>query len=99
MPPPDPERPGPLASPEDSPAARVAAALARELARRGRTGVYTASTQKFAVISVTTGLTVWTDGRRLWTTQRGQRRAWPAADIARAAADLAAMAAAPEAPG
>ena len=72
--------------------ARTADALVRQLAGLGITGIYTAATAKFAVISVTTGLTVWTDGRVLWCTQAGQRRIWPATDIQAAAADIAALA-------
>jgi hypothetical protein len=80
--------PGPAAA---SPAA-VAAALARQLAGHGSTGVYTAATIKFAVISVTVGLTIWTDGRTLWCTQAGQRRTWPAAGLQVTAAEIAVMA-------
>ena len=78
---PFPPWPGPGAA---SPAA-VAAALARHLAGRGITGIYTATTYKFAVISVTAGLTVWTNGQQLWCTCHGQRHTWPAADIEAAA--------------
>jgi hypothetical protein len=53
---------------------------ARLLARHGLTRVYTAACQVFAVISVTAGLTVWTNGHRLWWDENGQSRAWPAAD-------------------
>ena len=67
-------------------------ALAAQLSLHGITGIYTASTAKFAVISVTTGLTVWTNGRLLWCARAGQRRTWPAADIQAAAADIAALA-------
>ena len=87
-PPPFPPGPGPAAA---SPAA-VAAELARQLAQHGLTSIYTATTDKFAVISVTLGLTVWTDGRLLWCTQAGQRRTWPAADMEAAAAGVAALA-------
>ena len=86
--------PGPLPPPPAtgrSPAA-TAAALARQLAEHGLTGIYTAATYEFAVISVTTGLTVWTDGRLLWCTQAGQRRTWPAADIPAAAVGITALA-------
>ena len=79
-------------SPVSSGPARVAAELTRELTRSGITGIYTATTVKFAVISVTAGLTVWTDGRQLWCTCQGQRHTWPAADLAAAAAGVAALA-------
>ena len=72
--------------------ARIAAALAALLARHGLTRIYTAACSVIAVISVTTGLTVWTNGRQLWVTLGGQRETWPAADTETAAARLAALA-------
>jgi hypothetical protein len=90
MQPPVPCPPGP--GPASATPAAVAAVLARHLAAHGITGVYTAATIKFAVISVTTGLTVWTDGRQLWCTQAGQRHTWPASGIAAAATKIAALA-------
>jgi hypothetical protein len=81
--------PRPAAGPSP---ARTAAALAAQLSMHGLTGVYTASTLKFAVISVTAEITVWTDGRQLWCTQAGQRRTWPANGLAAAAAQIAALA-------
>ena len=89
MDPPVPYPPAPgaaAATPAD-----VAAALVCQLGARGITGVYTASTYKFAVISVTAGLTVWTDRRQLWCTCRGQHHRWPAADLEAAAAGIAAL--------
>ncbi len=80
-PPPDAAAPG-----------RAAAALTAALNARGITGIITAAAQKFAVISVTAGLTVWTDGSRYWCTYAGQRRTWPAADPETAAGQLAALA-------
>jgi hypothetical protein len=85
----------PLTSPMSAPPARTAQALTRQLAQHGLTGIYTAATAKFAVISVATGLTVWTDGHQFWCTHAGQRRTWPAAEPARAAADLATLATSP----
>jgi hypothetical protein len=85
---PFPPGPGPAAA---SPAA-VAGELARHLGGHGITGIYTTATAKFAVISVATGLTVWTNGHQLWCTQHGQRHTWPAADLAAAAARIAALA-------
>jgi hypothetical protein len=82
-----PPHPGGYSSP-----ARTAATLAAQLAQHGITGIYTAATIKVAIISVATGLTVWTDGRLLWCTQAGQRRTWPAEGIQAAAADIAALA-------
>jgi hypothetical protein len=88
--------PGPLPLPLPPPApgylspAVAAAALTRQLARLGVTGVYTASCDRYAVISVNASLTVWTDGRLLWCIRGGQRQSWPAADTERAASHLAA---------
>jgi hypothetical protein len=86
--PPDPFPPPPaMAAP-----GRAAAALARALTAAGITGVITAAAQKFAVISVTADLTVWTDGSQLWCTFAGQRRTWAAADTDAVATQLAALA-------
>ncbi len=82
-PPPSAGNPGP---------GRVAASLAGALARHGITGIYTASAEKFAVISVTATLTIWTNGRHIWYTRDGQRRTWPATDIEAAATRLATLA-------
>jgi len=87
MQPPAPVPPGPGPAP-----ASPAAALARHLAGRGITGVYTAATIKVAVISVTAGLTVWTDGQQLWCVVHGQRRTWPADDLEAASTGIAALA-------
>ena len=54
--------------------------------------IYTATPAKFAVISVTADLTVWTDGHQLWCNCQGQRHTWPTADPAAAAAGIAALA-------
>jgi len=72
--------------------ARVATGLTRALARHGVTGIYTASAEKFAVISVTTDLTVWTNGHQLWCTLDGERHTWPATDTETAAIRLATLA-------
>lgn len=87
MHPPDPFPPPTAATP-----GRAAAALTLALNARGITGIITAAAQKFAVVSVTAGLTVWTDGTRLWCTVGSQRRTWPAADTETAAAQIAALA-------
>jgi len=84
---------GPFPPPPSAAApGRAAAALARALTARGITGIITAAAQKFAVISVAAGLTVWTDGDQFWCTHAGQRRSWPAADTESAAAQLALLA-------
>jgi hypothetical protein len=90
MHPPAPFPPGP--GPSAATPAAAAAALARQLTARGITGIYTATTYQFAVISVTADLTVWTNGQQLWCTRHGQRHTWPASDLAAAAASIAALA-------
>jgi hypothetical protein len=90
MHPPAPFSPGP--GPAAASPAAVAAALARHLAARSITGIYTATTYKFAVISVTAGLTVWTNGQQLWCTCHGQRHTWPTADMEAAATGIAGLA-------
>jgi hypothetical protein len=91
MPPPD---PFPLLPPGTGHAtpARAAAALTSQLTRLGVTGIYTATAEKFAIISVTADLCIWTNGHLLWCTCQGQRRTWPAADPVTAAAGIAALA-------
>ena len=88
MHPPDPFPPPP---PGASPAC-AAADLTRALAGHHITGVYSASTTRFAVISVTADLTVWTNGHQFWCTQHGQRHTWSAADTEIIVARLAALA-------
>ena len=84
---PDPLPPPPTgASP-----ARAAADLTHVLTRQGITGIYTVTAAKFAVISVTAELTVWTNGHQVWCTHHGQRLTWPAADIKTAATRIAAL--------
>jgi hypothetical protein len=82
-----PMAPAPPASP-----ATIAATVAGLLAGYGLTRIYTAGCQVIAVISVSTGLTVWTNGRQLWVTHGGQRETWPAARIQAAAVRLAELA-------
>ena len=86
--PPDPFPPPPAAAAPG----RTAAALTRALTARGITGILTAAAQKFALVSVTADLTIWTDGDHLWCTYGGQRRIWPATDTETAATCLAALA-------
>ena len=92
-----PATPVPPPSPADSPAA-TAAALTRALTARGLTGIYTAADTRFALVSVTAALTVWTDGRQIWCTCAGQRHTWPAADIGGTAAAITALARPPDGP-
>ena len=58
--------------------ARAAADLIRALTGRGVTGIYTAAAAKFAVISVTAELTVWTNGHQVLV-----HPSRPAPDLAR----------------
>jgi hypothetical protein len=90
--PPAPFPPPALPGPGHPSPARAAADLARALARNGITGIYTAAAAKFAVISVSAGLTAWTNGQIVWITRDGQRETWPAADPGAAAVRLAALA-------
>jgi hypothetical protein len=86
--PPDPFPPPPaMAAP-----GRAAAALTRGLDARGITGIITTVAQKFAVISITADLAVWTDGTQLWCIIAGQRRTWAVADTETAATQLAVLA-------
>ena len=86
-----PRAPFPPPPPGASPAV-TAAALARALAARGLTGIYTATAARFGLVSVTAAVTAWTNGHQIWCTCAGQHHAWPAADIEAAAAALAALA-------
>jgi hypothetical protein len=73
-------------------AARTADELTRQLARYGITRVYTTASEQYAVLSVTSELTVWTNGQLVWCTMQGQRFSWAAGDIETAAARLADLA-------
>jgi hypothetical protein len=70
-----------MSSPERpaTPAHAAAAAVTALLAGYGLTRIYVAACQLIAVISVSTGLTAWTNARQLWVTHDGQRETWPAA--------------------
>jgi hypothetical protein len=85
--PPDPFPPSPSGA---SPAITVTA-LARALAARGLTGIYTATAARFGLISVTATVTAWTNGHQIWCTHAGRQHTWAAADIEAAAAGLAAL--------
>jgi hypothetical protein len=81
----------PAATPPASPAS-IAATMAAMLAGHGITRTYTAACHVIAVISVSTGLTAWTNGRQLWITRDGRRETWAAADTQAAVARLATLA-------
>ncbi len=68
---PGPGQPGPAA------ALRV---LAAQLRAAGITRLYGAACTRYGVLSVTTGLSVWTNGRVLWWQTENDEAAWPAAD-------------------
>ena len=70
----------------------VADALARHLTGQGITGIYIAACDRYALVSVAAGLTVWTNGRVLWWDHPRQPGTWPAADPVPAAARLADLA-------
>jgi hypothetical protein len=86
-----PPAPFPPPPPGASPAA-TAAALIRALTAHDITGIYTATAARVAVVSVTAGVTVWTNGHQIWCTCAGQRYTWTAADIEAATAVLADLA-------
>jgi hypothetical protein len=90
MHPPDPFPPPP---PGGSPAtaAIIVTALARALAARGLTGIYTAASARFGLVSVTATVTAWTNGHQIWCTHAARQHTWLAADIEAAAAGLAAL--------
>ena len=73
--------------------ASVVRALDQMLRQRGMTRVYGAACAVFGVISVDTGLTVWTNGRVLLWHFNGMPDAYPAADVEAAAERLAMLAA------
>lgn len=72
--------------------AAAADTLARHLTARGIARIYTAACDRYALVSVAAGLTVWTNGRVLWWDHPRQPGTWPAADPVPAAARLAALA-------
>jgi hypothetical protein len=64
-------------------------ALADELAGLGVTRVYGRASASIGVLSVSLGVTVWSDGQRLCWRVLGQHVTWPASDPQGAAAQLA----------
>jgi hypothetical protein len=72
--------------------ASVIRALDQMLRQRGMTRVYSATCAVFGVISVTSDLTVWTNGRVLLWRFNGMPDAYPAADLEAAAERLATLA-------
>lgn len=73
--------------------ASVVRALAEMLRQRGITRIYSAACPVFGVVSISTGLTAWTNGRLLVWRYGGVSHAYPAADVEGAAERLATLAA------
>ena len=78
-PPPYLTAPSPAFRPRQQPAAALHA-LASQLRTAGITRLYGTACTLFGVLSVTGGLTVWTNGRMLWWQAGGNQETWPAAD-------------------
>jgi hypothetical protein len=72
--------------------ANVVRALADLLRSDGITRLYGDACTILGVLSIAYGLTVWTDGRRLWWDRDGTQATWPATDPDGAARILAALA-------
>jgi hypothetical protein len=85
--PPHPLPAPPGAPPRQRPAAALRA-LAAQLRTAGLTRVYGSACALVGVLSVSYGLTVWTDGRVFWWRREDQEIRWPAADPGGAARQL-----------
>ena len=83
-PPPYLTAPGP---PRQRPAAALAA-LAAQLRAAGITRLYGTACALFGVLSISYGLTVWTNGRVFWWRRDDEEIRWPAADPGGAARQL-----------
>jgi hypothetical protein len=83
-PPPYLTAPGP---PRQQPAAALGA-LAAQLRAAGITRLYGTACALFGVLSITYGLTVWTNGRLFWWQRDDEEIRWPAADPGGAARQL-----------
>ncbi len=77
----------------------VLRALAAQLRRHGQPRLYMATCARYGVLSVSSGVTVWTNGRILWWRSGGDESTWPAADYQGAGMRLAELATAPGPPG
>ena len=69
----------PRPNPRQQPAAALRA-LAAYLRAAGITQLYGSACALFGVLSVASGLTVWTNGRLLWWQTGGNQQTWPATD-------------------
>ena len=83
--------PSPAFPPRQEPAAALRA-LAALLCVAGITHLYGSACARYGVLSVSGGLTVWTNGRVLWWRVGGEQATWPAADPDGAARQLTAHA-------
>ena len=72
--------PAPAEFPPRQRPAQVLEALAALLRQRGITSLYGAACDRFGVLSVSAGVSVWTNGRVLWWRAGDHETAWPAAD-------------------
>ncbi len=72
--------PAPAAFPPRQRPAEVLEALATLLRQRGVTHMYSVSCRLLGVLSVSAGVSVWTNGRVLWWRAGDHETAWPAAD-------------------
>jgi hypothetical protein len=72
--------------------------LADLLCAAGITRLYGSACAVLGVLSIAYGLTVWTDGRRLWWDRDGAQASWPAADPEGAARILATITRSPSEP-
>jgi hypothetical protein len=67
-------------------------ALANQLQARGRTALYGAADTYLGVLSVASGVTVWTDGETLWWQAGAGEVRWPVTDPDGAAQALLSLA-------
>ena len=72
--------PAPAGFPSRQRPAQVLEALAALLRQQGVTHLYSASSCLLGVLSVSAGVSVWTNGRVLWWRAGDHETAWPAAD-------------------
>jgi hypothetical protein len=70
-------------------------ALADLLRANGLTRLYGSACTLYGVLSITYGLTVWCDGRRLWWQLNDDQATWPATDPQGAARILTTLARSP----
>ena len=73
----------------------VLRALAAQLRRHGQPRLYMATCARYGVLSVSSGVTVWTNGRILWWRSGADASTWPAADYQGAGMRLAELATVP----